>query len=95
LVRGVFFDKGVAADAKIDLGYILLPVDLKCVGLKLADWDDALLLSADLKAEEIIRCLREERFWPPTSPPPDFFDDVAAICQDRRMGATAYEGEAA
>jgi ATP-dependent helicase/nuclease subunit B len=95
LIRGVSLDKSVAADATIDLGYILLPVDLKSVGLKLADWDAALLLSADLKAEEIVRCLREERFWPPTSPPPDFFDDVAVICQDRRMGAVAYEGEAA
>ena len=39
----------VPADAPIELGYIVLPLDLKCVGLLLAEWDDAMLLSADLK----------------------------------------------
>jgi ATP-dependent helicase/nuclease subunit B len=87
LVRELKRSLRVAADAPIDLGYVVLPLDLKCVGLALAEWDDAMLLSADIKAFEVIRGLREERFWPPTSPPPDFCDDVAVICQDRRMGA--------
>ena len=41
------------ADAPIELGYIVLPLDMKCVGLLLAEWDDAMLLSADLKAHEV------------------------------------------
>jgi hypothetical protein len=65
----------------------VLPLDLKSVGLILADWDEAALRSADEKAREIVRAIRDERFWPPTVPPPDFFEDVAVICQDRRMGA--------
>jgi ATP-dependent helicase/nuclease subunit B len=96
LVRKAQLLQSVPADVPLDLGYVVLPLDLKDVGLKLAEWDDALLLSADRQAQEIIRALREERFWPPTSPPPDFFDDVAAICQDRRLGlGLPPEGEAA
>jgi ATP-dependent helicase/DNAse subunit B len=77
---------GVPAEAPIELGYLVLPLDLKRAGLCQAEWDASLLKSADLKAQEIIRAIREQRFWPPTAPAPDFFDDVAAICQDRRMG---------
>lgn len=88
LVRKANFNEGdIAADAAIDLGYILLPVDLKSVGLQLAEWNEALLHTADEQARMVIRGLRQERFWPPTNPPPDFFDDVAVICQDRAMGA--------
>lgn len=97
LVRAAKFTARVPADAPISLGYIVLPLDLKCVGLARAEWDDALLLSADIKAFEVIRGIRQQTFWPPASPPPDFFDDVAAICQDRRMGTAASgpDGEAA
>lgn len=87
LVREAKPTVNVPADAVMELGYIVLPLDLKSVGLLLADWDEAMLRSADERAREIIRAIREQRFWPPVSPPPDFFDDVAAICQDRRMGS--------
>jgi RecB family exonuclease len=93
LVRSAQLAARVPPDAAIELGYVVLPLDLKCVGLLLADWDDALLLSADLKAEEIIRAIRAGAFWPPKMPAPDFFDDVAVICQDRRMGAAHYASE--
>jgi hypothetical protein len=73
----------------------VLPLDLNCVGLAMAQWDDAMLLSADMKAFEVIRGLREERFWPPTTPAPEFCDDVAPICQDRRMGADDWCDEEA
>jgi RecB family exonuclease len=95
LVRELKPSLGVPADAPIDLGYVLLPLDLRCVGLAMAEWDDAMLLSADMMAFEIIRGLREERFWPPTSPPPEFSDDVAPVCQDRRMGAGDWSDEEA
>jgi len=86
LVRAAKLAANVPAQAPIDLGYIVLPLDPKCVGLLLAEWDEAMLLAADKKASEIIRAIRAEVFWPAKSPPPDFFDDVAVICQDRRMG---------
>jgi ATP-dependent helicase/nuclease subunit B len=96
LVRAAKLAVKAPVDAPLELGYIVLPLDLKCVGLLLAEWDDAMLLSADLKAQEIVRGIRAEAFWPPASPPPDFCDDVAVICQDRRMGGSFLaEGEAA
>jgi len=95
LVRTIKLAASVPADAPIDLGYVLLPLDLKCVGLAPAEWDDAVLLSADLKAMEIVRSLREQRFPGPCQPPPEFFDELAAICHDRCIGAWCVaEGEA-
>ena len=94
VVRSIKLPPGVPADAPIELGYIVLPVDLKSVDLLLADWDESMLQSADDKACEIVRSIRAGRFWPPTSPPPEFFDDVAVICQDRRMGAWSAEDAA-
>jgi hypothetical protein len=87
LVRAAKLPTGVPIDLPIELGYIVLPLDLKSVGLILADWDEAVLQSADEKAREIVRAIWDERFWPPIKPPPDFCDDVAVICQDRRMGS--------
>src|SRR5262245_48924029 len=94
LVRAANLPASVPTDVPIELGYIVLPLDLKSVGLILADWDEAVLRSADEKAREIVRAIRDQRFWPPVTPPPDFFDDVAAICQDRAMGANASEDAA-
>jgi ATP-dependent helicase/nuclease subunit B len=93
LVRAAKLTVSVSATTPIDLGYVVLPLDLKSVGLLLADWDEARLLSADAKAEEIIRAIRAEAFWPPTMPPPDFADDMAVICQDRKMGAAGRSSE--
>jgi hypothetical protein len=94
LVRAAKLPVGVSTDLPIELGYIVLPLDLKSVGLILADWDEAMLRSADEKAREIVQAIRDQRFWPPVTPPPDFFDEVAAICQDRRMGGSASEDAA-
>jgi ATP-dependent helicase/nuclease subunit B len=89
--------KGIAVEEmQIDLGYIVLPVDVKEAGLKLAGWDGALLLSADETARGIVRSIWDERFWPPTEPPPDFCDDLAVICQDHALsGGACLDGEAA
>jgi ATP-dependent helicase/nuclease subunit B len=97
LVRQLKFSTKVPADCDIELGYIVLPLDPAGVGLKLAEWDYFVLQSADSKAREIVRAIRAGQFWPPTQPPPDFGDDVAPICQDRRMGGAllAGDGEAA
>ena len=55
------------------------------------------LAAADEKAREVIRGIWAQVFWPPTSPPPDFAHDVAAICQDNRLGNRRQptEGDAA
>ena len=83
--------------AKIELGYILLPKDSGGVMHALAGWDEDTLESADEVARAVIADLRAEKFWPPKLPPPVFSEDVAAICQDHRLGSwrAASEGDAA
>jgi hypothetical protein len=86
LIQAAKLPAEVATDAVVDLGYIVLPLDLKSAGLRLADWDEATLESADERTREIVRAIRRGEFWPRRSPPPDFSEDFAAICQDRAMG---------
>lgn len=81
----------VEVPGPVQLGYIVIPRDLKKVGEHIAEWDDDLLAAADRKAEEVIRNVRAEVFWPPAVPPPAFFEDLGAICQDQRFGAGADE----
>ena len=64
------------------LGYIVLPKDTGQVGLLDAPWSAAELESADQTAEEVIRKVRQESFWPPTRPAPEYFEEYAAICGD-------------
>jgi ATP-dependent helicase/nuclease subunit B len=84
------------AGERVKLGYVLLPRDMNCVGLAEAEWQKSDLESADETAREIVRSLRQQKFWPP-GPVPEFPDDFAAICQDRRLGPArvASTGDAA
>jgi len=66
----------------VGLGYIVLPKDTSRVGFCLAEWSEEELRAADRSAIEIVRAIRNEAFWPPTQPAPDYFDEFAAICQD-------------
>lgn len=81
---------------RIELGYILLPKDSGSVKHAPAEWDEGLLRTADVRARQIIADIRAEKFWPPTHPPPQFCEDLAAICQDRSLGQRhAGEGDGA
>lgn len=87
----------VSASATIELGYILLPKSPDGFSMALAEWTADDLNAADERAREIIRAVRAGVFWPPTTPPPDFADDVAVLCQDNRLGSwrQVTEGDAA
>lgn len=93
LLSAAQVDPAVLQSANIELGYVLLPRDLAAAGLAIAEWDRALLETADEQAREIVRAIRAERFWPPTLPPPEFADDVAVICHDHRLGSYRASGE--
>lgn len=67
---------------RIELGYFTLPDDVNGVGVQLAEWSDPELESADQVACDVIRAVREEKFWPPADPPPKYADEFAAICQE-------------
>ena len=72
-------------DAPIDLGYILLPKDLTKSRFEIADWSDADLLGADQEAARVVRAVRQEIFWPPTTPAPRFCEQFAAICLENQF----------
>ncbi len=58
-----------------------------------AEWTDADLAAADAAAADVVRGVRAQTFWPPTTPPPPFSEDLAAICQDGQYGAELAEAE--
>jgi inactivated superfamily I helicase len=80
---------GLGVGRDVRLGFIVLPKDPGEVGERLAGWSDEDLQSADRAAEEVIRNVWAEKFWPRTIPPPPGFDDLAAICQEGQFAAAS------
>jgi RecB family exonuclease len=78
----------------VGLGYIVLPKDTSRVGELLAEWTDDDLRSADCAAEEVVRRVRSQTFWPPASPPPEFSEEFSAICLDAQFGEFMGDDEA-
>ena len=74
-VRGADFSNVIT-------GFILLPKKLDDVGFYAASWNAEQLQSADDAARQIIRNLRNAVFWPPNPQPPQYSEELAAICQD-------------
>ena len=74
-------------EGPVELAYINLPKDISAVGYQPAEWTQDDLEDADHRAEDVIRRVRAEEFWPPVTPPPVFSEEFAAICQDGRFGA--------
>lgn len=68
---------------RMELGYILLPSDLKSVGFAKAEWTESDLQTADDRTLEIIQQIQAKIFWPPADPPPKYSDWASAICLDR------------
>ncbi|MGQ4807028.1 hypothetical protein NKDENANG_00366 [Candidatus Entotheonellaceae bacterium PAL068K] len=80
--------KGLGIEDNVQLGYILLPKDLKEIGERIAPWSHEALTDADQVAAEVVRHVRAETFWPPSSATLATFDEFAAICQTEQFGAT-------
>lgn len=74
--------RSLGIDGPLQLGYVLLPKDPTQVEFRMAEWSESDLAAADEVARQVVRSIWQEVFWPPTDPPPDFSDDLAAICQD-------------
>ncbi|NLY02160.1 MAG: hypothetical protein GXY83_39250 [Rhodopirellula sp.] len=85
--------KGMGLAEPFQLGYIALPKDTTRVSALLAEWTEADLADADDAAADVVRRIWAEEFWPPTSPPPRWFEEFAAICQDDRLIAIAQSEE--
>lgn len=68
----------------VKLGYIVLPKKSADTGERLAKWTEKDLTDAHETAREVIRAIREQEF-PLKTPPPDYSEDFAPICQDRTL----------
>ncbi len=85
--------RSLGVTGEIELGYILLPKDIARVGEAMAAWDDELIAAA----HDVARCAAEdildEKFWPPTDPPPPTMTEFSDICQDDAFerGVLEYE----
>ena len=75
----------------LKLAYVVLPKDTSAVKQLPAEWTAADFESADKAAETVVRHIRQEIFWPPSNPPPEFSEDFAAICQDSRFAAAVAQ----
>ena len=86
LLRSIPLDAGPAPDSPVALGFFLLPKDADRAAVAHADWTADDLAAADEVARDVIRKIRAQKFLPLTVPPPPFSDELAAICQDHRLG---------
>lgn len=80
LYRHLVTSLGLAQPVR--LGYLLLPKDVSSIDVAFAPWESQDLHQADEVARSVVRAVRQQKFWPPTDPPPDFFGQYASICQD-------------
>lgn len=74
--------RSLGVDGSVQLGYVLLPKETEKVGAVIADWDDAMLQSADEKAFEVAGDIVACKFWPPKRLPAGRVSDFASICQE-------------
>lgn len=82
--------RGLGVSGTVKLGYILLPKDVSKTGASPADWNEAELAEADATADDVVRKVLAQVFWPPADPPPDILTDYAVLCQEH-----AFEKRAA
>ncbi|HEX5323883.1 MAG TPA: hypothetical protein VFW40_08865, partial [Capsulimonadaceae bacterium] len=73
----------------VEVGYIALPKDLQKIGYAGAPWDEDEFYDAYMKADEIIRQVRAQDFWPPNTTPSGFDDGYGAICLDSALDRLA------
>lgn len=78
--------KHLGIDGPVELGYVLLPKNTRDVRFCLADWSAEELAAADDVAFNVVRDIRNEKFWPPSDDPAAGFGQFAAICQDGVFG---------
>ena len=83
--------EAVGVTGQIDLGYIVLPKDTEGVFERAAKWTDSDLDDAHQVALGVAEKVLNAEFWPPRDPPPDYFEEYSAICQDTVFDREAIE----
>lgn len=82
-------------DGPLELGYIVLPKDIKKITGHVAEWTADDLRAADERAYEVVRGIWSQTFLPMKKPPPAFSQEFAAICLDGQFGAMTEDDEGA
>ena len=81
---------GISGD--MDLGYVVLPRDVKKVDGEWADWSEQDLAEAEDTVIDVVRRIRAGEFWPPADLD-ERFDDFAAICGAGQLTAARRDEE--
>jgi hypothetical protein len=80
------------SERTVQLGYFNLPKNAAGAGIEVAEWDEAILESADAAARRVIRNLRNGIYSPLANPSPKYFSEYSAIClENTRPPALAEE----
>jgi len=83
LWRSAVAVESVPANATVELAYFQIPREWDAAEVAMPkDWNKDVLEDADKTARIVIAGILAEDFWKPTSPPPKYFEDYAAICLD-------------
>lgn len=82
---------GISVD-RLDVGYALLPADLHKVSYAATDWTGEDYQEARICTEDVIRALRQGRFWPP-APSGSFLDELSPLCLDRCRDRSEWFGD--
>jgi hypothetical protein len=64
----------------VGLGYILLPKESEASGFALANWTNDELAAADECARQVVRGIRQQRFFPPADESSPFLAEFDPIC---------------
>jgi len=78
-----------SVEGTVELGYVLLPADPAKAGVAIAGWNESELAEADDVARQVVRALRQLRYWPRSTDLDADWDDFAGICQNGVLGARA------
>lgn len=68
-------------DGELKLGFFVLPKDVSKIDVMEAQWSESELEQADETARNVVRALRERKYWPPAEWSSSWEDPLAAICQ--------------
>ncbi len=72
-------------EGPVDLGFIALPKDIQSTAMLVASWTPEQLAKADDVARDVIRKIRDSKFWPPSEDMVLGGRELGSICLDNVM----------
>jgi RecB family exonuclease len=84
--------RSMCIDGPVSLGYVVLPKDTTKTGALVAAWTEEDLADADRAAQEVVRGVWAQRFWPPATPVPELMAEFSPIAMEGQFGAIGASG---